>query len=266
MDHLNEIIASYPMALALSERERVCKEANSLLDELQAGDLSESDRREKQRAYWRIHDKCEALKTRVKRYEYALPNALHRSMTFDADRFPDSKASKVARGYVADFDNMCRNNIGLLFVGGVGTGKTFYAACILNELCRLGKNVQMSSFRKFINLSADELEPELDRVRSFDLIAFDDLGAERSTDFGWERVFLPLDERVCAEKPFIVTTNISLAEMTGTQDIRAKRVYDRVLGVCQAIPIDGETLRRSNAEQKADILRAAIDRAERETL
>ncbi len=52
-------------------------------------------------------------------------------------RFSDAEDTEViqkARQYVANWNRARSENIGLLFWGGVGTGKTLAAACIANAL------------------------------------------------------------------------------------------------------------------------------------
>lgn len=51
-----------------------------------------------------------------------------------------------------------------------------------------------------------------------DLLILDDLGAERNTSFGKERVFDVVDKRLLTGKPMIVTTNIPLSVMKQAVD------------------------------------------------
>ena len=53
---------------------------------------------------------------------------------------------KLCLRYAKHFDEMLAKNQGLLFYGGVGTGKTFAAACIANHLLSLRVPVVMTSF------------------------------------------------------------------------------------------------------------------------
>ena len=46
-----------------------------------------------------------------------------------------------------------------------------------------------------------------------ELLILDDLGAERNTSFGRERVFDVVNKRLLTGKPMIVTTNIPLSVM-----------------------------------------------------
>ena len=92
-----------------------------------------------------------------------------------------------------------------------------------------------------------------------DLLILDDLGAERNTSFGKERVFDVVDKRLLTGKPMIVTTNIPLSVMKQAADLDERRIYDRILEVCVPIRFDGENFRRGNAkhnlEKAAQLLR-----------
>ena len=52
----------------------------------------------------------------------------------------------------------------------------------------------------------------------------------------------------------ILTTNLTMGEMTNPQDIRYSRIYDRILEVCVPIMFDGDSFRKSTA---ADNLKTA---------
>lgn len=68
-----------------------------------------------------------------------------------------------------------------------------------------------------------------------DLLILDDLGAERNTSFGKERVFDVVDKRLLSGKPTIVTTNIPLSVMKQAVELDDRRIFDRILEVC--VPI-----------------------------
>ena len=92
-----------------------------------------------------------------------------------------------------------------------------------------------------------------------DLLILDDLGAERNTSFGKERVFDVVDKRLLTGKPMIVTTNIPIVTMQKAASLDERRIYDRILEVCVPIRFDGENFRRGNAkhnlEKAAQLLR-----------
>jgi len=92
---------------------------------------------------------------------------------------------KLCQRYVSGFDEMMEKNQGLIFWGDVGTGKSYAAACIANELLSKGIPVVMTSLVKILEIvqSGDEKESNIiSRLNSARLEIFEDLGDERNTD------------------------------------------------------------------------------------
>lgn len=88
-----------------------------------------------------------------------------------------------------------------------------------------------------------------------DLLILDDFGMERQTDYAREQVFNIIDGRYLAQKPLIVTTNLSLSELKHPKDIVEQRIFDRVLELCVPVCFDGESLRQENAKQRMQLYR-----------
>ena len=143
----------------------------------------------------------------------------------------DSKNVQTCKKYAAMWDKMKVDNQGLLMWGDIGTGKTFCAACIANELISKGKQVLMTSFPRILNGGFDKREV-VAKIQTYDLVIIDDLGTERKSPYAMETVFYVIDERYRAAKPLIVTTNLSLKEIKQEKDMDYKRIYDRVLEMC----------------------------------
>ena len=139
----------------------------------------------------------------------------------------------------------------LLLTGGVGTGKTFYAACIVNALIDQGVFALMTSLNRIIRTPFDQYESVLRSVEEADLVVFDDIGAERDTSFAWERAFDAVDARIRSQKPMIVTTNLSPAELGSAVDLRERRIYDRILGSCVIVPVTGSSIRVKEQQERA---------------
>ena len=174
-----------------------------------------------------------------------LTDASMLSMRFENDKQYNPSICNKARAYAAHFGDPDVGNVGLLLTGGVGTGKTFYAACIANALIDRGIFVFMTNLSRIIGSGFDEdYKNALRTIESADLVIFDDIGAERDTDFAWERIFDAIDTRVRSGKPMIVTTNLSPKSMAECQDIQKQRVYDRILGACVTIPVSGPSIRK----------------------
>ena len=169
------------------------------------------------------------------------------------ERAQPSKAMDVCRRYAVKWDDMSKRNIGLLLWGDVGTGKTYAAHCICNELIKRGIPVFVTSFSRVLNSGFDKTEA-LRRIREAPLVVLDDLGAERSSEYALEAVFMMVDERYQAHNPMIVTSNITLEEMKNAKDIGRKRIYDRILGRCVPLRFAGSSKREDDA---AELRRAA---------
>ena len=180
-------------------------------------------------------------------------------MRFENDRGFNPDTAKKAQRYVDNWDEMKSGNVGLIFTGGVGTGKTFFAGCIANELIDQGIFVLMTSLSKIIGCGFDEYDDVLRDITRADLVIFDDVGAERDTSFASERAFDAVDARVKARRPIIVTTNLSPAEMSNTAGIREKRIYDRLLGSCAIITVTGPSIREIEQREKTKRLRALLE-------
>ncbi len=170
--------------------------------------------------------------------------------SFSADDSPDSKHSIYLRRYVDKWNEVSINNIGLLLYGGVGTGKSFYAGCIANEIIkRYAVPVVVTSIPRILNqlFSTGDKNNYIANLTNADLLVVDDLGTERDTDYSMEQVFTVIDERYKANKPLIVTTNLNREQLQKPKDIKLQRVYDRVLEMCTPIEINGESRRKTNA-------------------
>lgn len=176
------------------------------------------------------------------------------TMRFELDSQYDPVASRKARNYAKHWDAMFESNTGLLFTGGVGTGKTFYAGCIANYLLDKGKNVLFTSLGHVISTEFAEYGNMLRYIQEAELVIFDDVGAERDTSFAWERAFDAIDRRVRSNKPMIITTNFSVREMA-MAELREKRVYDRILGACEIVVFSGTSVRPKEKKKKADALK-----------
>lgn len=186
--------------------------------------------------------------------EKGIADEMCRHMTFANDSFPTSTPSKIAQAYVQNWETMKAENAGLLFTGSVGTGKTFYAACIVNALIENGVFAVMTSLSRIIRLPFDGFDKAMLNLAEADLVAFDDVGAERDTSFAWERAFDAVDARIRARKPILVTTNLSPQDLRNTANIREQRIYDRILGACAVVPVVGVSLRIKEQEKKTEML------------
>ena len=191
-----------------------------------------------------------------------------RSHRFGQDDGKNSKITHSLRKYCDKFSDMFKKNLSLLLYGPVGTGKTFYAACIANELINQGYSVVMSDLPRIVDYinpygknqrKREEYEAHLQYC---DLLVIDDLSAERDTDFMKENVYRVINMRYESRKPMIVTTNLSEEQLAATNDEDKRRVYDRIREMCHFICINGESRRFEEAAKRAEKVNKFLELSE----
>lgn len=174
--------------------------------------------------------------------------------TFEADSWPDGEVSRLCRTYVACREQMYDADLGLLFSGRIGTGKTFYAASVINALQARGVSAIICTASNLVNVAQALRNPlaAIDELDSFEFVALDDLGAQRGTDFGISLIEGFIDARALSRRPLIVTTNLSAAQMRQPEDLRWARTFDRILALCpHVIVTTGDSLRRTERGDRA---------------
>ena len=173
------------------------------------------------------------------------------SWTFENDDRQNAKLSDAMMNYVKNFTDLKKQGKGLLLSGTVGTGKTYYAACIANALIDKGYRVKMTNFASLTNIIQGKFEGKQEFINSlngYQLLIIDDLGAERKSEFMQEMVFNIIDSRYRAGLPFIITTNLTLDEIKKPQSIEYSRIYDRILERCFPVQVNGASRRRQNVK------------------
>ncbi len=157
------------------------------------------------------------------------------------------------------WDEIKRENMGLLLYGSKGNGKTYCAACIANELIDRGVPVLMTSFPAILNTGQKGMNELVRQAQEYDLIIVDDLGAERDTEYALETVYYFVDARYRTGKPMIITTNLEMDELRNPHDLKYARIYDRVLEMCIPMGFSGESRRVAKRKDKAALLRQIIN-------
>ena len=195
--------------------------------------------------------------------EASMMDKKYREATFDKYevREENKKVFETAKKYVDRFQDMYKKNQGLLLYGPVGTGKSFTAACIGNYLLDNAKPVIMTSFVKILqDIWENDREAEyITILNSASLLIVDDLGTERETDYALEKVYNIIDSRVRANKPMIITSNLELNDMMECEDIRKKRIYDRILECCYPMYVGGKSFRMMKAAQRFDEMKDFLE-------
>lgn len=181
--------------------------------------------------------------------------------------FKDSKFDKITRNGIKFIDNFNSffqsQSKGIYISGPVGTGKSYLAAMIANEMADRGYIVYMNR----INDAIEEFNDFNNRTfanmvnnRAFNLVILDDFGSSRESDYQLERLFNLIDSIYTAQIPLIVTTNIPISEIMAEMDIKKKRIYDRITQMCAYFPpITGDSKRIEEAKRAMGITKSMFD-------
>ena len=173
--------------------------------------------------------------------------------TLTYDYYEDSELPQMkkiigeCRAYVSDFDNTYEN---ILFFGGVGVGKTFLTNCIANELLKQGHSViYFTAFQLFDTLAkyafrqqdvSDDISRVHEDIFDCDLLIIDDLGTEMTNSFVLSQLFLIINERDNRKKATIISTNLSIGEIT---ERYSERTFSRIYGKYRMIKPEIRDLR-----------------------
>ena len=200
---------------------------------------------------------CDCLKaeTKAQREEFRrMQNPLYReaiearteaqkAIRFESAEDADSKPMTAAKNFVINFAQFREMGKGLLLHGPVGTGKTYIAHCIMNELLTQGISCRMTNFAGMDGDAASR-KRSIERLNRFALLVIDDLGAERNSEYMKEIVYSMIDMRSASRRPTIFTTNLSIEQIKKPLDIAEQRIYDRVLEMAFPVEVVGDSRRR----------------------
>ena len=181
----------------------------------------------------------------------AFPEADMSDWTFSNDDKSNEKVGNIARNYADNFKLMLEKHKGLCFFGSVGTGKTYFAACIANTLLDKGYPVLMLDFDRIRNTLQSSFEGRQEYLDSFNrcpLLILDDLGMESKSEYMQEIVYSVIDARYKAGLPLIVTTNLTSEQLKNPNEITQQRIYSRILEMCIPVKVEGNDKRREKCK------------------
>lgn len=132
----------------------------------------------------------------------------------------------------------------LVLVGDVGVGKSGLAWGVVRRCCELGTPAMFAPWAQVLAESRDamrtrEASPRLARCAKVPVLALDDLGAERPTDYARDELLRIVNARYDRGLPTIATSNYNVGELgerLGRDDVTVgHRIVSRLLDGAQAV-------------------------------
>lgn len=140
----------------------------------------------------------------------------------------------------------CKNPKDSLFLfGAVGSGKTYFACALARYLVFNGYSVLFASTPELLEefrlaIADDRVSPFFAKLKTVEYLILDDLGAENTTPFALEKLYLLVDYRYRHMLPLIVTSNLQLSEISAKLH---DRIASRLSEMCLVIKFPDIDLR-----------------------
>lgn len=204
----------------------------------------EKEKRDREEAEFRHREKMQEIQ---RMRSVGFPDKEMQNWRFENDDGSNEHISEVCKRYVQNFPKMREKAKGLLMFGNVGTGKTFFAACVANALIDEGYPCLVTNFARLTNTLSGMYEGKqeyLDSLNRYALLVIDDLASERNTEFMNEVVFNIIDARYRSGLPIVITTNLTAEELKHPADMSKQRVYSRLFEMCFAFEVKGRDRRK----------------------
>lgn len=217
-------------------------------------------------AYWNEYDlkklrmleekKLELMQEFSSKVEKIIKNSKmsKRNLNYKFDNFETNNSNKKVFDNLKNYSEKLVNGIekkGLILVGNNGVGKTHLACSIANKLIENGIPV---IYGTLINLLAELRNSydtennisEMEIIKLFenvDLLIIDDLGKEKPSEWGLEKLFTIINSRYENNLPVIITTNYNqnslLERLSLNGEIETSRsIISRLYEMCYLVKID----------------------------
>ncbi|HEX3037762.1 MAG TPA: ATP-binding protein [Oscillospiraceae bacterium] len=152
---------------------------------------------------------------------------------------------RYCRNYAESFSN---SSSSIIMQGGTGLGKTHLSLAIANAAIDKGFGVIYGSAQNMVTnlererFSRDDNTDDTNRLLlGCDLLILDDLGTEFATSFVNAAIYNIVNTRLMAQKPTIISTNLSIHEL---EQRYTERFVSRVIGSYVCLKFCGKDVRQ----------------------
>lgn len=162
---------------------------------------------------------------------------------------------RMAHGYTKRFDENLKTGGGFLFQGTPGSGKTFLANCICNEIESKNFSVISLNLADYFKILRENLKEEdnfLKLIKEVDMLFIDDVGSEqinRKDGSNWaeEKIYNLFNTRNSVHKPLIITTNLTAKELENHLKFgNSNKIYSRLRQMLELIEMNFDDKRLKN--------------------
>lgn len=172
-----------------------------------------------------------------------LSEAYFRKLSFSMFKKDGEARSRVADELRPIYKGLTDNKkVGnLLLSGHAGTGKTLMAGAFCHEALKLGLMVKICPVPELIlrlrTRIISGIEGDIEHLCAHDVLCLDDMGAEKTTEWVTETLYVIIDKWYRMQKQgLIITTNLSLGDLS----LRfGDRLASRIAGMCKVIDFKG---------------------------
>ena len=186
----------------------------------------------------------------------------NRNLNYKFENFEVNSNNKKVYQSLKEYSEKLANSVerkGLILVGNNGVGKTHLACSIANELIKNGIPI---IYGTLINLLAElkntyDVDNNISEMKiiklyeKVDLLIIDDLGKEKPSEWGLEKLFTIINSRYENNLPVIITTNYDQNSLINRLSINgeietAKSIISRLYEMCYLVKIEDRDHRIKN--------------------
>ena len=199
-----------------------------------------------------LQRRTRAIERRIKTARFPLIKTLDQ---FDWNWPSSINRQQILNAFTLHFIEQKKN---LIFLGGVGLGKTHLATALGHQACLQGHRVLFTSAAEIINTltaaqAAQQLKSELKKYLRPDLLVIDELGFLPIDKQGADLLFQIISNRY-ERGSILLTSNKSYQtwpEIFNNDNVITAAILDRLLHHCETICIEGQSYRMKDRIEPA---------------